>query len=159
MTTCFWNLTIFVWCFQLKSLRWIPTSNLIYQPIPNYRTTFTLLHQAIPNYRTKLSRRHLLSAVGKIFPPNSHWYTEENICLELDLPNWNIYFFAQSAVNFADISSNFNSPRFSLWPVTKILNWTASIKFCIKLWLSSYLLISQIVLQKSPMHYVDQYLA
>ena len=56
-----------------------------------------------------------------------------------------IYFSVLSAVNFADISSTCSSPRFNLWPVSKILNWTASIKFRKNI-IQYSLLISKIVL-------------
>ena len=90
--------SLFAWCSKIKSLRWIPTFNFLYE--------------ARPNYRTKYSRKHVWLAVKNflITPPNFHWKHWKSIHLKPDLPD-SYDFFVVSAVSLADISSTYNSRR------------------------------------------------
>ena len=73
---------------------------------------------------------------------NSHWKHQKNIYLKLDLPDWYI-FFVIPALNFVDILSTYNSPRFNLsviFSIALLLSKSGKTLFC------DSLLISEIVL-------------
>ena len=80
----------------------------------------------------KPSKRHAWLAVEKfLISPLPTTLTEntENKSTQNLIYLIGVYFFVLLAVNFADISSACNSPRFNLVNVSDIPNSTASIKF------------------------------